>query len=241
MSKKKTQEIHSSFQALKNIFLVLKPIAVILLPILYESDLLNKAFEVFYSVANEKTNSYKGKNMDTVYAFNVDKLHIKIVRDEDPVNPRENDNLGEILYNTSLRYKLGDRNVSSKELDEITKRTDVIWLPMYVCMHGGIFVNTTGFSDIWDTAVGGIIYVTLDKIRKGYNKKRITKRVRDSVEDTLNHEIETYNFFINKDVYGFIIEDDTHTELDSCFGFYGLDVCKQAALTVAKDLAASLK
>ena len=159
---------------------------------------------------------------------------IEIVQDEDASSPRDWDNLGEILY-TSTRYELGDRRVSSEEIQEIMDDDNEIWLPVYAYIHSGIWLATTPFSCPWDSGMCGIIHVSKKDVYKEYG----TTGTRDAFGDArarLRSEIETLNQWFTGDVYGYTITDEAGEFLDSCWGFFGLDYCKEEALSVARHI-----
>jgi hypothetical protein len=155
--------------------------------------------------------------------------NIRVMADSDPESPREWDNLGTMVCWHS-RYNLGDvdgnREYESPEafLEEIG---DAIVLPLYLYDHSGITMNTTGFSCPWDSGQVGFIYITLDKVRKEYGWKKITKKRREQIEKYLTGEVETYDMYLRGEVYGFNItrndEDGEEVDIDSCWGFYGYD------------------
>jgi hypothetical protein len=153
--------------------------------------------------------------MEEVKRIEQDGYVIRIMQDDDPMSPREWDNLGIILY-TSTHYTLGDKCVSGHEIDEIVERDDVIWLPVYAHIHSGIAMNTTGFSDPWDSGQCGIIYVETEKARKEWGKDFSEEKIKTC----LRNEIETLNQFVRGDVYGYIVEVDGE-HVSSCWGFYG--------------------
>lgn len=144
---------------------------------------------------------------------------IKLVQDEDPESPREWDNVGEILY-TSSRYTLGDRRTTSEEIGEITRRPDVLWLPVYAYIHSGITLRTRPFSCPWDSGQCGIIWCTKERAVKEWGKKLCTVAVQKKALTRLRGEIETYNSYIQGDVAGFIAENPEGEHIDSCWGFY---------------------
>jgi len=174
---------------------------------------------------------------------------IEIHTDEDPQSPREWDNLGEILY-TSTRYVLGDRCVSKEEIDEIIKRKDVIWLPVYAYIHGGTTINTTGFSCPWDSGQCGIIYVEYAKVLKEFGRKRMTVKFRARIEKYLKNEVATLDQYYQGDVYGYIIKkvkdaswcsEGDEEEIGSCWGFFGEEYCREEAIQEADADAELLK
>lgn len=161
---------------------------------------------------------------------------IKLYQDEDPGNPREDDNVGEILY-TSTRYNLGDRQVEAEEIRAITERQDVVWLPVYAYIHSGTRLNTTGFSCPWDSGQCGIIWCTKKNAVYEWGKKLFTKVAQQKAEKYLRGEIETFNAFLAGDVIGYRTEGPAQfdedgdeieegEDIDSCWGFYPEDTEK---------------
>ena len=177
-------------------------------------------------------------------------LTVEIHVDEDPGSPREWDNLGKILYLKSSRYILGDEGVEGEEIQALTERPDVIWLPVFAYIHGGIVLNTEGFHCPWDSGQSGIIYVTAEDVRKEYSCKRISKRIRHKAECVLRSEVEVYSSYVEGDVYGYVIKSEDGEPLDSCWGFYPdntplrgrdrLEDLKQEARASAEAIAKTL-
>jgi hypothetical protein len=152
---------------------------------------------------------------------------LKIYYDENCPNPREWDNLGTMVCG-HRRYRLGDEQAKNTELysnweewreGELGK--DVIALPLYLYDHGGLAINTTGFSCPWDSGQVGWIYVTKEKVREEYGVRRVTKKIRDRVLAVLKAEVEEYNRWLQGDVYGFVLENTEGKEIASCWGFFG--------------------
>lgn len=173
---------------------------------------------------------------------------LNISFDDDAENPRLWSNLGTV--STTGRYKhlsdaghgtddppryIGDliESASGKEFGEpYDKSMDELFgefnkyyvhLPVYMYSHGGITINTTGFSCPWDSWQTGIIYVS----RKTLDKRGITE---NDALDILRLEIDVLDKYIRGDVYSFVIqyEDEDGEEInelsgDSCSGFYGDD------------------
>ena len=99
-------------------------------------------------------------------------------------------------------------------------------LPLYLYDHGGITINTSGFSCPWDSGQIGYIYMTRETIFKEYGGKRLTKKLRTRAESLLRSEVETYDQYIRGEVYGYVADDDG----ESCWGFFGLDYAREEAL-----------
>lgn len=143
------------------------------------------------------------------------KTTIIIMRDPEPINPREDDNLGTMVCFHS-RHNLGDKHeMTIKEAQTFQKREDIITLPLYLYDHSGITMKTTSFNDQWDSGCVGFIYITKEKVRKEYGWKIISKKRREKIEEYLRSEVKAYDQFLTGDVWGF------KTEEDSCWGFFG--------------------
>ena len=173
---------------------------------------------------------------------------IDIEYDVDADNPRELLNLGTMVcYHRA--YNLGD-NHEFKSIEHLIHEmsnlypdesfeylTDAqlercrdaankknIILPLYLYDHSGITMNTTGFGCQWDSSQVGLIYISLEDVRKEYKKQRISKELRKRVHQYLTGEVEIYDHYLTGSVYGYTITKGKEQEdIDSCFGYYGLD------------------
>ena len=174
--------------------------------------------------------------MDAIEKFEINGKTVEIHIDTDPESPREWDNLGEILYMKRSRETLGDRGVTPEEMNEILARKDIVYLPVYAYVHSGVCLNTTGYSCPWDSGQSGIIFVTKERILKEYSRKIVTKKVREAVKEVLRQEVETYSKYLGGEVYGYQILDQDGGEIDSCWGIFGLEYCRQEATESAKSI-----
>jgi len=169
---------------------------------------------------------------------------IEICQDEDPMNPRDDDNLGTMVCFHG-RYTLGDKHTLKttdfngwKDMYAYLKKElkACIILPLYLYDHSGVSMSTSltyPYNDQWDAGQVGFIYITAEKIRKEYNVKSITKQSKEKVAEYLKGEVETYNKFLTGDIYGFVIKKLSTCDLgceheevtDSCWGFYDTEYC----------------
>lgn len=186
---------------------------------------------------------------------------IRVEQDETPMHPRKDmDNLGTMVC-WHGRYELGDEQPSESPFEfrsELPK--DIIELPLYLYDHGGITMNTAGFSCPWDSGQVGFIYVSRADVREQYGWKRITKAREQQILGYLKAEVETYDQYLRGDVYGFIVEerptavfdaegkpvevdgDELWEETHSCWGFYGDDPFKNGISDhIEKELHPLLK
>ena len=113
-------------------------------------------------------------------------FRITIYRDEDAEMPRW-EPFTKMVYGHN-RYILGDEKAANIEkysnwddwlkgevLDPNGGREKVVYLPLYVYDHGGVTMNTTGFSCAWDSGQVGWIYATKEAFRKetGYREDEL--------------------------------------------------------------------
>lgn len=141
---------------------------------------------------------------------------IEIFQDQDPIDPREYDHLGEMVF-FHRNYDLGDKhNYSMEELKEMIETGEYIYLPVYIYEHLGITINTTGFSCRWDSRQLGYIIISKEKAKKEYGWKILTKgRIRE-IEQSLENEVTEYDQYLTGDVYGYGTDCG-----GGCWGYYG--------------------
>jgi hypothetical protein len=150
---------------------------------------------------------------------------IKTYQDEDAESPREWDNLGTMTCFHD-RYNLGDKhNMAVEELIETAKRPDVIALPLVLLDHSGLWMRVgRSFREDpggWDTSRVGYIWVDYATIRKEYNIKHITDKIKEKVRGILENEVKTYSDYLEGNVYGYNVEDSDGDIHDSCWGYFG--------------------
>lgn len=166
---------------------------------------------------------------------------LKVVHDSCAESPREWDNLGTIAYKHS-RYTLGEveinepiewlesmLNLQEKEiytnerLAELESKffNQFLALPIYLYDHSGQSISTKPFSCRWDSGKVGYIYADKKAVLSEFGGKKVTKKLKERILNYLNSEVETYNEYVEGNVYGFQIVDEDENIVDSCYGFYG--------------------
>lgn len=155
-------------------------------------------------------------------------IKIKIIRDESPLNPREDwDNFGTMVINNRRYPQLGDSHVINPiDRDDLDSTKDVV-LPLYMYDHGGVSISTEPFGCDWDSRMVGYIYATEETIKAEFGMYDLTSDMRDDALKILLAEVEIYNSYINGEVYMYQVEDDY------CGGFYSLKEAREAAEEVA--------
>jgi hypothetical protein len=157
---------------------------------------------------------------------------LKIIHDSCAESPREWDNFGKMICFHG-RYDLGDKHnynaddYSGWEEMEKAILTDegkgAIILPLYLYDHSAVSISTSPFSCRWDSGQIGFIVVNKKTILDNFGGKIITQKTREKAIKLLDAEVETYNYYVEGEVYGFRIVDENDDEVDSCWGFYGTD------------------
>lgn len=159
--------------------------------------------------------------------------HIKIYNDPDPESPREWDNLG-TFYTAHRRYqpeKDFDKHFDIENVCENGRPgtfrksflQKYIAQNIYMLDHSGQTVSTTSFNDPWDSGWFGMVAVSIEKVKKEYGWKILTRKRRRLIEKYLTGEVETYDNYLRGEVYGYEItpENDKNNILDSCWGYFG--------------------
>lgn len=159
--------------------------------------------------------------------------------DEQPKGSPTDFMLHELIYNFEDKIPYPEDSYCEDWLLEDEKRIFEYFYKFHVVVpicayeHGGITISS-GYRAGWDSFDSGqlgFIYVSKEKALKELAQKRWSKKFEEKIVSYLNGEIETYDQYLNNDVYGYIIEKD-EDELDSCWGFYGEEYCLEEAKSV---------
>jgi hypothetical protein len=160
---------------------------------------------------------------------------LKIFTDEDPIDPRENDNLTKMVC-FHKRYDLGDtqtdyRQEAFESWDElkaeiIEKEKPLVIKPLYMYDHSGITISTEPFSCRWDSGQIGWVYITnktIDACGITIKNDETFAQYKERLEKYLEGEVNEYDQYIRGDVYLFEVTDENGKTIDGCGGFYGDD------------------
>jgi len=178
--------------------------------------------------------------MSSVLKEKVGRYTIKIYNNDEPFNPREDDNLGTMVC-FHPRFNLGDKHNyryrGRQDLEETIKRNENVGviLPLYLYEHSGITMNTTGFSCRWDTMFVGFIYITKEKMLEEFGGKRVGKHLRKRITEYLIGEVKVYDQYLTGDSFGFKIFKKKK-EVDESWGYFGIDNCMTEAKSVVEGL-----
>ncbi len=183
--------------------------------------------------------------MDAVETIEYKGYTIEICPDTDPESPRKWDNLCEI-HACHNRYNLGDEGFNYNlhdeerfnEMKREAKKNKDIVLPLYAYEHGNIALSLSNdsypFNCRWDSGQVGYMVIRRKKALEDTipESKIFHTALKKRCMRIAKSEIETYNQYFRGDVYGYKIEDENGDELDSCWGYYGIE----DAITEAKSV-----
>jgi len=182
--------------------------------------------------------------MEAIETFKVDDKTVEIHIDEDPSNPRDNDNC-DLFIMFHKRYNLGDEHdykfVDYDGWDEmeaqiIKDHNPVEIRRIYMYDHSGITISDHTFSDPWDSGMIGFALISRKSALEVMNAKRVTKKIKEWAKKCLDSSIKTYDEYLQGEVYGYVIKDEEGNDLESCWGFFGLDYAKRVATETAKGI-----
>ena len=176
---------------------------------------------------------------------------LEIWPDPSPISPRENENLGVMIYN-HRRYVLGDERISHSSFDDYLEAHNldpdqVVSFPLYVYEHSGIHMSVDDFNDPWDSGCVGVIYTTFERIAQEYGEA--TPQTVEMARDLLRGEVEEFDQYISGEVYGFRLMQKNEVgrleELESGWGFLGSDITQNGILShlpnaMARDIDPSI-
>ena len=184
------------------------------------------------------------QNDNCIKEKKIEDYTIKIYYDENPESPREWDNLT-VLICFHKRYNLGDShsyrhdhyNSWEEMKKDICRNEDVALIsPLYLMDHSGISISMNDFKDRWDSGMIGFVFITKDTIRKEQRCKKVTQRLLRIYQQYMEGEVKIYDQYLRGDVHGYKIFDKDDEEIDSCYGYYGIESCMEEAESIIECL-----
>ena len=170
------------------------------------------------------------------YNKTIEAKRLEITHDENAESPREWDNLG-YMITVDSRYNSPDSNeliesivrdtgseaesleehvmMIKEAIEEDSNEKVLAIYPVTKYEHGGI-VYSLGEKHGFDYSNNGF-YIVTDKTAEVLGTKR-----KDFVK-VIEQEIETYNSWVNGEMYCFTLYDSKGDFEDSCCGFYNIE------------------
>ena len=166
---------------------------------------------------------------------------IKIEQDDNPQNPRtEQDNVC-VFHVGHSSYNFGDENYNDREsIDKAFHKAvaagDVV-MPLYIYDHSGITISTSPFACRWDSGQVGFVQVPRKEFVAEFGKKYFTKKLKELAEKWIQSETNILDQYIRGDVCGYIIDEDG----DSCWGYFGEEYAIEEAKGVVDYMVKEAK
>lgn len=193
---------------------------------------------------------------DDVATYKVGEAKVHIQRDHNPESPREWSNAWK-WYSRHRRYSWDKENgkylsvndIFDGETEEGESIKDAILRqnpefldvhPIYLYEHSGIAISLGSFSDPWDSGVGMYAAITREQAEAEWpDLKGDDDKLKEQAYKCLESEVDTYNKYLDGEVYGYVVGDADGNETNSCWGYYDEpeEVAREGASTISvKDL-----
>lgn len=160
---------------------------------------------------------------------------IEIVQDECGENPRDSsDPLGTIFY-WHRQYRLGGkRDINATHAYPDSDPAEVVRgladggevLPLYCRDQDCALQTRLGTRAAWPHV--GYIYCPKDKIRAEYGD--LSANSRTTARRVLEAEVAEMSAYLTGEVYGWRVVGPDGSTVDSCWGYYGLDLNREYML-----------
>lgn len=178
----------------------------------------------------------------------VNGLKVKIFHDDDCMSPREQDNVA-VIYGMHRRYTIGDGEPPPDEIEALErggtnalqeylrKKKGMIAFDLVGLLdHSGLYFYLGGGPAVsdsagWDSGTVGYTYVT---------KKRCDELgvKRKNAQEAMEVEFREYSSWVEGDCWGYVVEGEDG-DIDSCWGFIGMEYAKEEGIEAAKHYALS--
>lgn len=137
--------------------------------------------------------------------------------------------LDDLIDDSSFKHK--HKKLKAYRDNLISSMLDKYYLigELFLYDHSGITIRMGRFSCSWDS--GPVGYVVVDRVRAA---EEWGTKTDDEYIELMKGEVEVYDQYLTGDVWGYVIEDEHGEEVDSCWGFYGYENCKEQARSQAE-------
>lgn len=167
-------------------------------------------------------------------------LQAEIHYDPEPQKP---DLVCTITYNSRSRYTLGTETADADrdaEIARLVRDGEYVGMPVWAYVHGSSTIRAAyknPFGCPWDSGRSGWVYMTKADLRKLFGVKRVTRHVRAAAVRVMEEDVNLFCAYLNSECYGFVIRNtDTDEALDSCWGYYGEEHGREAAVSALKQM-----
>lgn len=167
----------------------------------------------------------------------IDGVRVEIEYDPEP--QYDHDSYAIITHAKGARYTLGLVPKTAEEDAQIAKWVrdgQAIGVPVWAYVHSGSTVRaafSNPFGCPWDSGRSGWVYVKTEDALKEHGRKNMSPKLKQAIEQYLINEVETFNQYLNGEVYGVSLYDGDEL-IDSCWGIYGMEYAEQEAQAMIK-------
>ena len=178
---------------------------------------------------------------EKTYRYGGAVIHIR--KDADPESPRDWSNAWK--WYSNHKKICFDRNWNTKKylsIDDIfdgeteageticdaimRQNPDVLSMrPIYLYEHSGYAVSLSSLADKWDSGIGAYAVLTKKDALQFWGTGHSDEELVKLADNELKHEVETFSQYLDGEVYGYVVEDASGNETDSCWGYYGIEDC----------------
>jgi hypothetical protein len=165
-----------------------------------------------------------------------------------------------ISYRKGSRYTLGTYAADEYERAGIAAcmtSGEYIGSPVYAYVHSGVKIvaaEANPFHCQWDSGQSGVAYMEHGVALKEFGTKAdklanalhpgsyaLSPETREKVIAYIKGEVESYSQDLSGEVYGIVVEDAEGNDLESCWGFYGLDYATEEAKRMGEEQVKALR
>lgn len=155
---------------------------------------------------------------------------IKLIRDQDAESPDDwgDESLFLVGYHRDFSVERDDA-ISKEDLithfngEKIAQAKDYFIFGLEAYIHSGVVLALTNGGNFpdrqWDVSKLGAVLVSKKEARG-----------RKAAEKLARSLVDKWNTYLSGDIFGFVIEDKDGKDMDSCWGFYGIEEAEEAAI-----------
>lgn len=109
--------------------------------------------------------------------------------------------------------------LNSDDVEELLEN-ELVMCPVSLYDHSGLNIYIGSPQCRWDSGYVGFIYQTKQDTLHNWSDAT-EDNWKDIAMKHMEAEMETYNYYVSGQVYGYVIEDEEGEEIDSCWGYFG--------------------
>jgi hypothetical protein len=148
----------------------------------------------------------------------------EVLQDDSPMNPRDEFDHLSTFYGSSSHWLIGGKNDVNKRYSwDLSLTIDEFKREKAIIVE---FESNAGTC----YAVVERSQLKAEYLDHGYSMRKALYWARHCAQSEINEWLA----YANGEVYGYIVKDNDGEHLDSCWGFYGYEFCKEEAKSQAE-------